>query len=82
MPNSLLEAMSMEVPAVAFAIPPVAEVEAGLGAPCLIPPFDSRLFGKTILRLANSPAERRRIAQIGSARVRDHYMTRKNMSWL
>jgi glycosyltransferase involved in cell wall biosynthesis len=28
MPNSLLEAMAMGVPAIAFAIPPVVELEA------------------------------------------------------
>jgi glycosyltransferase involved in cell wall biosynthesis len=80
MPNSLLEAMSMEVPAIAFAIPPITELEGGRSALCLVPPFDSQLLGEAILRLADSPTERRRIAQIGSAQIRDHYMTSKNMS--
>ena len=44
MPNSLLEAMAMGLPSVAFAIPPVHEIESGTGAVVLVPPFDPALF--------------------------------------
>jgi glycosyltransferase involved in cell wall biosynthesis len=80
MPNSLLEAMSMGLPAIAFAIPPMQELEAGSGGIALVPPFDSKLFGEAILRLADSPDERLRLGQKGQAIVMDRYMVSKNMA--
>lgn len=80
MPNSLLEALAMGVPAIAFAIPPVQEIEAGTGGLILIPPFDSVLFAKAILHLATSPTDRIRIGQAGRTRVMDNFMVRKNMA--
>ena len=54
MPNSLLEAMVMGLPAVAFAIPPVLEIEAGTRRThVLVPPLRlARLLAEAILRLA------------------------------
>jgi glycosyltransferase involved in cell wall biosynthesis len=78
MPNSLLEAMSMGVPAVAFAIPPVVEIASDTGALVLVPPFDSKLFSEALLRLAASPAERTRIGEAGKREVLNRYMIRKN----
>lgn len=78
MPNSLLEAMSMGVPAVAFSIPPVVEIESDTGALVLVPPFDSKLFSEALLRLAASAAERARIGEAGKREVLNRYMIRKN----
>jgi glycosyltransferase involved in cell wall biosynthesis len=80
MPNSLLEAMAMGVPAIAFGIPPVLELEAGMGALFSVPPFHPGPFAEAILRLAASRAERDRIGKMGRTRVMDRYMVRKNMA--
>jgi teichuronic acid biosynthesis glycosyltransferase TuaC len=77
MPNSLLEAMAMGVPAVAFSIPPVLEIESDTGALVLVPPFDSKLFSEALLHLAASPAERTRIGAAGKREVLNRYMIRK-----
>ena len=80
MPNSLLEAMAMGVPAVAFAIPPVREIEGGKGAPVLVPPLDAAAFAEALLRLASSSEERRRTGEAGRARVLERFSVRKNMA--
>jgi glycosyltransferase involved in cell wall biosynthesis len=80
MPNSLLEAMAMGVPAVAFAIPPVLEIEAGKGALVHVPPFDSLLFAQALLHLAEAPAERARIGKLGKSEVMGRFMVQKNMA--
>ncbi|MDH3599398.1 MAG: glycosyltransferase family 4 protein [Candidatus Tectomicrobia bacterium] len=80
MPNSLLEAMSMEVPSIAFAIPPILEIKAQTEALVLVPPFNSRCFGKEILHLATSPTSRARIGKIGKSQVKDRFMVHKNMA--
>jgi glycosyltransferase involved in cell wall biosynthesis len=80
MPNSLLEAMAMGLPAIAFGIPPILEIEAGTGAVVTVPPFSSTLFAETILRLAALPDERRRIGERGRSRVLDRFMVQKNMA--
>ena len=61
MPNSLQEAMVMGVPAIAFDIRPVLELEAGTGALVHVPQLDTTLFAEAIIRLAASPKERERI---------------------
>lgn len=80
MPNSLLEAMAMGVPAVAFAIPPVSEIEAGTGAPVLVPPFDVGRFSEAIRHLATLPDRRVRVGVQGGNRVLNHFMVQKNMA--
>jgi glycosyltransferase involved in cell wall biosynthesis len=80
MPNSLLEAMAMGVPAIAFAIPPVLEIEAGKGAICLVPPFDSSSFSQGLLRLAASPADRTCIGEKGRIQVVRRFMAQRNMA--
>jgi teichuronic acid biosynthesis glycosyltransferase TuaC len=80
MPNALLEAMAMGIPAVAFAIAPVLEIDAEREALVTVPPFDSTLFAKAILRLVASPDDRARIAESGKARVQDRFMMRKNIA--
>jgi teichuronic acid biosynthesis glycosyltransferase TuaC len=80
MPNSLLEAMAMGIPAIAFAIRPVLEIEAGTGGLVAVPPLDSALFSEAILHLCASPDERARIGERGRARVMERFMVRKNMA--
>ena len=78
MPNSLLEAMSMGVPAVAFAIPPVLEIDAKTGAIALVPPFDVRLFSERLEQLATSSWECAQIGEAGKREVLSRYMIREN----
>jgi glycosyltransferase involved in cell wall biosynthesis len=80
MPNSLLEAMAMGIPAVAFAIPPVLEIDAGSGGLIAVPPFDPVLLSEAILFLASSPDNRVRIGERGREQVLDRFMVRKNMA--
>ncbi|MPZ76513.1 MAG: glycosyltransferase [Deltaproteobacteria bacterium] len=80
MPNSLLEAMAVGVPAIAFSIPPVLEIENDTGALVAVPPFDSALFAKAILDLAAVPNERVRIGEIGRRRVQQRFMIKQNMA--
>ena len=80
MPNSLLEAMAMGVPAVAFAIPPVSEIDAASQALLLVPPFDTGLFASAILRLANSPEERARLGDTGRERMMSRFRVDRNMA--
>ncbi len=80
MPNSLLEAMSMGVASIAFAIPPVKEIEAGTGALVLVPPRDSGRFAEEILRLASNPDERARIGAIGRTQVIERFLVRRSMA--
>jgi teichuronic acid biosynthesis glycosyltransferase TuaC len=79
MPNSLLEAMAMGVPAIAFAIPSVLEIEAGTGAICLVPPFDRSLYSQGLLHLAASPADRARIGETGRHQVASRFMAKSNV---
>jgi glycosyltransferase involved in cell wall biosynthesis len=80
MPNSLLEAMAVGLPSIAFAIPPVLDIEADTGALIPVSPFDLASFGEAILRLANSADERMRIGEIGKRQVMERYMVRNKMA--
>jgi teichuronic acid biosynthesis glycosyltransferase TuaC len=80
MPNSLLEAMAMGVPSIAFAIPPVKELEGNSGGLVTVPPFDVGQFAQQILHLAANTNKRRQIGSKGKARVFDHFLTRKTMT--
>ena len=79
MPNSLLEAMAMGLPAIAFAIPPVAEIRGATDALVAVDPFDSVQFSDAVLRLAGCEQERRRIGRIGHDRVMDRFMIDSSM---
>jgi teichuronic acid biosynthesis glycosyltransferase TuaC len=80
MPNSLLEAMAMGIPSVAFAIPPVREIEAGTGGIILVTERKSEPFARALLNLASSPDEQRRIGDIGRRRVEQGFMIRTSMA--
>jgi glycosyltransferase involved in cell wall biosynthesis len=80
MPNSLLEAMAVGLPAVAFAIPAVRVIEAGTEGLVVIPPFDAVLFAEAIVRLAASPNDRARIGEKGRVQVMERFMVRNSMA--
>jgi teichuronic acid biosynthesis glycosyltransferase TuaC len=80
MPNSLLEAMAMGIPSIAFAIPPVREIDAGTGALALVPPLDAARFSEEIVRLASDPLERRRLGELGRAEVLKRFLVDRNMA--
>jgi len=80
MPNSLLEAMAMGVPAVSFDIPPVKEIDAGTGALTLVPSQDTSRLGEAIVRLASDPKERDRTGQLGRRQVFERFLVQRNMA--
>jgi teichuronic acid biosynthesis glycosyltransferase TuaC len=79
MPNSLLEAMVMGVPAVAFSIPPVVELDAGMGALVTAPFPDVHALSEWLVLLAASPEKRAVLGQHGRARVMDGFSVERNM---
>jgi glycosyltransferase involved in cell wall biosynthesis len=78
MPNSLLEAMAMGIPSVAYAIPPIVEIEAGTGGLLLVPPRDTGALTAALLRLINSPSERAGLGALGKRQVMERFMVRTN----
>jgi teichuronic acid biosynthesis glycosyltransferase TuaC len=80
MPNSLLEAMAMGVPAVAFAIPPVVELDNHSGALLTVPPLDTQSFARAIVQLAASPETRQAVGAQGKAKVLNNFLVRKSMA--
>lgn len=80
MPNSLLEAMAMGVPAIAFAIPAIRELECGTKSLLLVPPLDCGLLAEAILHLAARPDERILVGEKGRALVLDRFMIRKRIA--
>jgi glycosyltransferase involved in cell wall biosynthesis len=80
MPNSLLEAMAMELPVVAFAIPAVEEIDGGTGALVKVPPFEVEAFAVAIRRLAEASDERRRRGREARAIVQKRFLGRRNMA--
>lgn len=80
MPNSLLEAMAVGLPAIAFAIPPVEELERGTDSLIKIPPFDTKSFAKAILELSDSLPKRKAIGAKGKQQVEERFMITTNMA--
>jgi glycosyltransferase involved in cell wall biosynthesis len=79
MSNSLLEAMVMGLPVVAFAIPPNCEVDSGAGVLLLVPPFDVKIFSECLTRLSLSPEMRAIHGKLGRTVIRDRFLVEKNM---
>lgn len=79
MPNSLLEAMAMGVPSIAFGIPPILEIDGGKQNLLVTPPFQIRELAEAILKLAHSPEERKIIGERGREAVRARFSIKKNM---
>ncbi len=80
MPNSLLEAMAMGLPAVAFAIPALADMNDGEQTILLVPPLDVDKLSDSILRLVECPEAGLRLGAAARRHVMDRYMVKKNMS--
>ncbi|MCF6148007.1 MAG: glycosyltransferase family 4 protein [Candidatus Kuenenia sp.] len=80
MPNSLIEAMAMGVPSVAFEIPPIKELDGDTGSIKKVPPFDTTIFGNEILTLASSPEYRKEIGEKGKQRVSEKYNIERNVA--
>jgi teichuronic acid biosynthesis glycosyltransferase TuaC len=80
MPNSLLEAMAVGVPAVAYAIPPILELDDGLGVLEIVPLRDVAALASALIELARSPQRRSRVGEKGRARVLGHYQARASMA--
>ena len=70
----------MGIPAVAFAIPSVLEIEGGTGGILAVQPFNSALFSEAILSLAGRPDDRVEIGELGRSCVLDRFMVWKNMA--
>ncbi len=79
MPNSLLEAMAMGVPAVAFAIPPVLEIGDRTGALMTVPPFDCRRYSDALVELSASESARFQMGVRAQEVVRSRFNIRRNM---
>jgi glycosyltransferase involved in cell wall biosynthesis len=79
MSNSLLEAMAMKLPAVAFAIPPNCEIDQGAGVLMMAPPFDVQLFSEHLIYLSSSSEARMRLGKSGAAIVEDRFQVSRNM---
>ena len=80
MPNSLLEAMAVGLPAITFAIPAVKELDAGTKSLIKIPPFDTRLFANAVLELSDSAKNRNIIGEKAKRHVAKHFHINKNMA--
>jgi teichuronic acid biosynthesis glycosyltransferase TuaC len=80
MPNSLLEAMAAGVPAVAYAIPPVLELDNGEGALKTVAPKNVSELARSLVALARSPEQRRLIGDKGQERVLSHYQAKASMA--
>ncbi|MGH7828204.1 MAG: glycosyltransferase [Candidatus Binatia bacterium] len=80
LPNSLLEAMAVGVPAVASAIPPILEIDGGTGALKVVPRLNIQSLAEAIGELATSPEKRRAIGEKGKKRVLSHYLAQDKMA--
>jgi glycosyltransferase involved in cell wall biosynthesis len=80
MPNSLLEAMAAGVAAVAYAIPPVLELDGGRAALGLARPRNVADFSRALKELIRSPAERARLAERGRQRVMQDYLAERTLA--
>jgi pentatricopeptide repeat protein len=79
MPNALLEAMAMAVPAVTFTIPAVQEIDAGTEALVMVPRFDPSALSDALLHLAASHEMRVRIGEQGREQILNRFLVQNNM---
>ena len=80
MPNSLLEAMAAGLPALAYAIAPVLEIDNQLGVVKLVPPADVSELARALVELAESPERRWSLGASGRARVLSRYLMQTTMA--
>jgi glycosyltransferase involved in cell wall biosynthesis len=65
---------------VAYAIPPILELDNGLGALEIVPLRDVAALASALIELARSPERRSQIGEKGRARVLRHYQARDSMA--
>lgn len=80
LPNSLIEAMAAGVPAIAFAIPSIIEIDGGAAALELVPPLDSAALARAIGELAAAPERRRILAQRARQIALERYQVDRQMA--
>jgi len=80
MPNSLLEAMSTGLPAVAYAIPPIEEIDQGSGALLRVAPGDVHGLADALVSLARTPERRAALGRNGRARVYAAFLSADRMA--
>lgn len=80
MPNGLLEALAMELPAVAFGIPAVREIDPRSEFVWTVAPLDVARFAEALEALAGDPEERRTRGRRGRDRVLADFLIRRNMA--
>jgi teichuronic acid biosynthesis glycosyltransferase TuaC len=80
MPNSVLEAMAMGLPTVAFGIPPLVEIEAGRGGIRLVPTFDIEIFAQSLVEIAKSEELRSKIGVQAACEVQGRFLVKRNMA--
>lgn len=80
MPNSLLEAMAAGVPALAYAIPPMLEIDERSGALMTVAPRDVSELARALGELARSGELRRQLGARGRARVLSRYHAHVSMA--
>ena len=79
MPNSLLEAMAAGLPALAYAIPPIEEVDNG-GALAKVALHDVDALAQALVRMANDPQYRATLGRNGRARVHAAFLAGDRMA--
>jgi teichuronic acid biosynthesis glycosyltransferase TuaC len=80
MPNSLLEAMAAGLPAIAYAIPPVLEIDNRRNILVTAPVGDVDACAHRLAELARSAELRRDLGARGRERVLDRYQIRASMN--
>ena len=79
MPNSLLEAMAAGLPVLAYAIPPVEEIDNG-GVLAKVPPRDVEALAQALVHLAKEPEYRTALGRAGRARVHAAFLAADQMA--
>ncbi len=81
-PNSLMEGMAMEIPAVSTTVSGVPELITDNESGLLVPPQDADALADALARLLQDEALRRRLGKAGRAKVEADYEIGKNTEQL
>lgn len=82
LPNVLLEAMATALPVVSTPVSAIPEAVQDGGNGLLVPPDDPHALAEALLRLARSPAERRRLGIAARATVVERFASRSGLDLL